>query len=121
MAKGSEIGWDDRQETVVARTSVRLGAIMLEERPLSPGPDVLVAGMVEGVRRLGLSALPWNEASLGIRARAEWYDAYAAKTVLQRWAKPEELGGAVVFLASDAAAYVNGHVLAVDGGLSVTM
>ncbi len=72
LTKGTEIGWDDRQETVVARTSLRLGAITLEERPLSPGPDVLVAGMLEGIRRLGLSSLPWNEASLAIRARAEW-------------------------------------------------
>lgn len=38
-----------------------------------------------------------------------------------RWAQPDELGGAVVFLASEAAAYVNGHVLAVDGGLSVSL
>ena len=33
-----------------------------------------------------------------------------------RWGLPEDLGGAVVFLASPAAAYVNGHTLAVDGG-----
>ena len=33
-----------------------------------------------------------------------------------RWGSPEDLAGATVFLASDAAAYVNGTVLAVDGG-----
>jgi len=32
------------------------------------------------------------------------------------WGKPEELQGAVVFLASEAAGYVHGHCLAVDGG-----
>lgn len=33
-----------------------------------------------------------------------------------RWGRAADIGGAAVFLASDAAAYVNGHVLAVDGG-----
>jgi 2-deoxy-D-gluconate 3-dehydrogenase len=33
-----------------------------------------------------------------------------------RWGRPEDLAGATVFLASDAAAYVHGAVLAVDGG-----
>ncbi|WP_066053567.1 2-dehydro-3-deoxy-D-gluconate 5-dehydrogenase KduD [Robertmurraya korlensis] len=33
-----------------------------------------------------------------------------------RWGTPEDLKGAVIFLASDAANYVNGHILAVDGG-----
>ena len=33
-----------------------------------------------------------------------------------RWGQPEDVVGAAVFLASTAADYVNGHVLAVDGG-----
>lgn len=33
-----------------------------------------------------------------------------------RWGSPQDVGGAVVFLASRAADYVHGHVLAVDGG-----
>ncbi|MEM5948450.1 2-dehydro-3-deoxy-D-gluconate 5-dehydrogenase KduD [Spirochaetia bacterium 38H-sp] len=33
-----------------------------------------------------------------------------------RWGTPEDLAGAVVFLASEASDYVNGHTLAVDGG-----
>jgi 2-dehydro-3-deoxy-D-gluconate 5-dehydrogenase len=33
-----------------------------------------------------------------------------------RWGRPDDVSGAVVFLASRAASYVHGHVLAVDGG-----
>ncbi|GAA3233180.1 SDR family oxidoreductase [Dactylosporangium cerinum] len=33
-----------------------------------------------------------------------------------RWGRPEDIAGATVFLASDAAAYVHGTILAVDGG-----
>jgi gluconate 5-dehydrogenase len=66
----------------------------------------------------GYFATEMNTALLQDQKFTAWVE---QRTPLGRWAKPEELGGAVVFLASKAGAYVNGHVLAVDGGLSVTL
>lgn len=46
---------------------------------------------------------------------------FANRTPLGRWGEPDEVAGAAVFLASPAASYVNGHVLVVDGGMSISM
>jgi NAD(P)-dependent dehydrogenase (short-subunit alcohol dehydrogenase family) len=51
-----------------------------------------------------------------ITSNPAWYQAYADKSILRRWAQPSELVGAAVFLASDAASYVTGATLFVDGG-----
>jgi gluconate 5-dehydrogenase len=66
----------------------------------------------------GYFATELNTALLRDKTFTQWVE---KRTPAGRWAKPEEIGGAVVFLASDAAAYVNGHVLAVDGGLSASL
>ena len=66
----------------------------------------------------GYFATELNTALMNDEAFTKWVE---ARTPAGRWAQPDELGGAVVFLASDAAAYVNGHALVVDGGLSVSL
>jgi NAD(P)-dependent dehydrogenase (short-subunit alcohol dehydrogenase family) len=38
------------------------------------------------------------------------------RTPMRRFGEADELTGAIVFLASDAASFITGHVLAVDGG-----
>ena len=51
-----------------------------------------------------------------IRSQPAWYEAYASKSALGRWAAPQEIAGPIAFLISDAASYVTGTVLFVDGG-----
>jgi len=51
-----------------------------------------------------------------LRADEKRYNEILARIPAGRWGTPEDLQGAVVFLASDASNYVNGFTIAVDGG-----
>jgi 2-dehydro-3-deoxy-D-gluconate 5-dehydrogenase len=85
---------------------------------------------VAGLTRL--LACEWASKGLNVNAIAPGYIATSNTAALQadetrnrqimeripaaRWGDPSDLGGAAVFLASSASDYVNGHILAVDGG-----
>lgn len=66
----------------------------------------------------GYFATELNEALLSDDKFNSWIE---SRTPMGRWGQPEELGGAVVFLASEAARFVNGHILYVDGAFTATV
>jgi NAD(P)-dependent dehydrogenase (short-subunit alcohol dehydrogenase family) len=114
-----------RRGSIIGFTSIR--AVTVE-----PGQGVYAAtkaGLVQLLRtaaaELGPRGVRVNAIAPGvvetpltsqIRADPAWEAAYASKSALGRWAQPSELAGAVVYLASDAASFVTGSVLTVDGG-----
>ena len=61
---------------------------------------------------------PLNAALVADPEFSAWLE---KRTPAGRWGKVEELVGACVFLASDAASFVNGHVLFVDGGITASL
>ena len=52
---------------------------------------------------------------------SDFDDVVRRRTPVGRWGEADEIGWAALYLASDAAAYVNGHVLTVDGGMTIAL
>lgn len=66
----------------------------------------------------GYFATELNEALTKDEKFNAWIE---TRTPMGRWGEPHELGGAAIFLASDAAKFVNGHILYVDGAFTATV
>jgi NAD(P)-dependent dehydrogenase (short-subunit alcohol dehydrogenase family) len=68
--------------------------------------------------RVNAIAPGWIETELTKAAQADKArsDAIIARTPQGRWGKPDDIGGVVVFLCSDAAKFITGTVLPIDGG-----
>jgi gluconate 5-dehydrogenase len=62
-----------------------------------------------------------TEMNVPLTQNAEFNAFVKARCPLGRWAKPEEIGGAAVYLASPAGSFVTGTMLVVDGGLTINL
>ncbi len=66
--------------------------------------------------RVNVLAPGWIETAFGEQAPEGWRAEIAAKIPLGRWGTPEDVAGAAVYLASDAAKFLTGQTLMVNGG-----
>jgi ATP-dependent helicase HrpB len=67
-----EVRWDDPSGGVVARIVRKAGSIILSERPLVGESHAVLSAMLDGVRSLGIDALPWTKEARGFVQRSEW-------------------------------------------------
>lgn len=66
----------------------------------------------------GYFRTPLNKALMDDRDFCAWLE---KRTPAGRWGEVSELGGAAIFLASEASSFVNGHTLYIDGGITVSL
>jgi 3-oxoacyl-[acyl-carrier protein] reductase len=67
--------------------------------------------------RVNIVAPGWIETSFGSGVDERLYRSIAESTPLKRWGKPEDVAGAVIYLASPAAGFLTGETIHVGGGI----
>ena len=97
------IGWYNVTKRAVVHLTEQLAAEL--------GPKVRVNALAPGLVKTDFARTLW-EGPLG--------EGVARRMPLKRLGEPEDIAGGALFLASDAASWITGHTLVIDGGALVT-
>lgn len=114
VGSAGEMRWPEKDALSVAPKAVNealIRGIAREEGRYDIRANSVLTGVIEAGMFLELSAK--GEIS------QTWKDESLKRLALKRWGKPEEIGHAAVFLASNRAAYITGQQLNVSGGLGL--
>ena len=70
LRRQESVEWSSREQAVIARRTVELDAVVLEEKPLPEIPvEAARTAMLAGIRELGVNALPWTREARDLQAR----------------------------------------------------
>jgi NAD(P)-dependent dehydrogenase (short-subunit alcohol dehydrogenase family) len=95
------IGWYNVTKAAVAHLTRQLAGEL--------GPMVRVNGLAPGLVKTDFARALWEPAG----------EAVARRLPLRRLGEPEDIAKAALFLSSDAASWITGHLLVIDGGAMV--
>ncbi|SKA20582.1 gluconate 5-dehydrogenase [Enhydrobacter aerosaccus] len=104
VARGSVSGYVSAKHGIVGLT---------KSLAVEFGPDVTANAIAPGYIR--------TEINVALQENKAFSDMLEQRTASHRWGKPEDLRGPLLLLASEAGAYITGHTLVVDGGLSTVL
>ncbi|MCI9433848.1 MAG: SDR family oxidoreductase [Bacilli bacterium] len=97
--------------------------------PYSIDYDASKAGIINLTKNLAIQFAPyvnvnavapgWVDTGMNDELSKSYLKAEMEKTLLKRFAEPEEIADVILFLASDKARYIDGEIIRVDGGIKI--
>lgn len=108
------IGWSQAESGMAGESGEYFGAVKGAVAAFSRSLAKSLAPEV----RVNCVAPGWIQTKWGESAPPYWQERAKNESLLGRWGQPEDVGQVVCFLASPAAAFINGQVINVDGGFA---